>query len=103
MRLLILFLILLTTTTAADADFLGHQIDLVIIGNGYTVNILQEGLGNHELYLEINNSNLLEITILQSGDGPWSIKVDNTSEDWPDAVTVGGICNTNSGCSLILK
>ena len=87
----------------ANTKALGHEIDLTINGDDYLVDILQQGLGNHKLDLILNNDNISEIRIIQEGDGPWSITVDGTTQNWPDAVEIGGICNAIDGCSLILE
>ena len=96
-------LFLLISATVVQADNFGHQIDLTIIGNNHYVDIIQSGLGNHKLDLIVNNSNISEIIIIQSGDGPWTVEVDGVINNWPEAVTIGGICNSTNGCSLVLK
>ena len=81
----------------------GHEIDLTINGNDYLVEISQSGLGNHNLDLILYNPSISMIEIIQEGDGPWSITVDGTTQNWPDAVEIGGICNAIDGCTLTLE
>ena len=103
MRFFILLVCFINFLTIANAEVLGHQIDLLVIGDDYLIDILQQGLGNHKLDLILDNANISEIRIIQEGNGPWSIEIDGTAQDWPNAVEVGGICNSMDGCSLILE
>ena len=103
MKFLILLVILINVFVKANADIIGHRMDLMITGSGHSVYIEQEGPGNHQLDLILDNSNTSEIIIIQKGTGPWSITVDGTTKNWPDAVEIGGICNSIYGCTLILQ
>ena len=86
------------TLDVVQKDLGNHYLDLTLVGDGHTANILQEGSGSHNATVELNN-----------GGGAWDFDLTqsgNTSKEYSlphamsDGSTTSGTCYVAAGCTL---